>query len=996
MQFSYGMASSPPSEAARRHVREGLIRFHEPAWSVVHLMLATLRPRPCPRSSHDGVTVELESVELQQESLSHGPTTPGHFTNDLQAGRRRYAGLVIFMVGEAYDVSIVASTRSQSMFLQLDDGSVLAQPWSPSSSQSSHSRHSSLSTSRRRRPHSNTTKHIEFSFADNNTDRPRPASRPPRPQKLNGISEEVLADEAATQRQRPSEFDNEVEDKQFAAKISAMLKPGGKSAEASAAHSSSAAHVASSSFSSSPASISSKPFRSSHQLGWLCHHCITSSIFLFRAFCAHAFRRSNSRRHPNRPLRRPRETRALVAGDARLGRAVVCVSSHSTVRTVRRPRPRPNRWEGFEQHIDFFTQNTITSSAKAFTYSPYPDYDSKAYRQKWKGRYQSCNGLRGIPFNETVAEVVHAYKRTPNSPGPDVGSFEALGLDADVCFDRYSRLGPFAVSGNELQTLKLGELQNDCLARNSDRFWISAAPELRLPRFIIESAIYVPPPTIPLLESGQQEFRPRTAVLIRAWEHYEFELTTSRPCGEDEFYSHEELFQEKLMSVPEELRDMTILWSEQFMSKLYPDVGEYRVLISQFMAVQWFMETHPEFEFVWNWEMDARLIGQHYAFTETVAEFARKAPRKYLWERNARYYIPDVHGTYEEFFNNTNRDIVNSKWINGTIWGPVPFESQPPLGPEPPHSEEEDNYEWGVGEGSGLHHFAAHLGSGRHFMGLARRPAPRLHQHPRPLLPAHAPRNARREPLRQVNGLGNVAVVGRTVPRPEGRPRPTPHLVHARVAGRVLGRRLQRRRLGRGLLQELVRAAQRRPAPAPPTPRLGPRPRLQRDARAPPAPAGGHRPERRRRPRSLGPGARQRVQHRPGAQLRRLVVVLRERLRQDDLLALARLAADLHRAHRGWMAEYDKFDDIGTYAWEQEHGRLCFPMMLLHPVKHVRNPDQMDEEPTAPRRTPGRGGSGDDIHVGGNDMPCYAMASLGMRFWSMKLVQASMWLGSSL
>ena len=42
----------------------------------------------------------------------------------------------------------------------------------------------------------------------------------------------------------------------------------------------------------------------------------------------------------------------------------------------------------------------------------------------------------------------------------------------------------------------------------------------------------------------------------------------------------------------------------------------------------------------------------------------------------------------------------------------------------------------------------------------------------------------------------------------------------------------------------------------------------------------------------------------------------------------------------GWTPEYDPFKEIGTAQWELQHGRLCLPPMLLHPVKRVHEPEQ--------------------------------------------------------
>ena len=102
---------------------------------------------------------------------------------------------------------------------------------------------------------------------------------------------------------------------------------------------------------------------------------------------------------------------------------------------------------------------------------------------------------------------------------------------------------------------------------------------------------------------------------------------------------------------------------------------------------------------MWNWEIDARFTGHHYELAERLAQFGRKQPRRGVWERNARFYIPELHGDYDTSF----RDYVQHHEQEG-VWGPLPLDDRDPprvepTGPAPPHrAPEQDNYEWGVGE----------------------------------------------------------------------------------------------------------------------------------------------------------------------------------------------------------------------------------------------------------------------------------------------------------
>jgi len=93
--------------------------------------------------------------------------------------------------------------------------------------------------------------------------------------------------------------------------------------------------------------------------------------------------------------------------------------------------------------------------------------------------------------------------------------------------------------------------------------------------------------------------------------------------------------------------------------------------------------------------LDTRYLGHHYDFLEKLSSFAAAQPRKYLSERNERYYIPSVHGSYNGRF----RREIERIYGNDTIWGPLPATNVTPIGPTPPVADpSRDQYEWGVGE----------------------------------------------------------------------------------------------------------------------------------------------------------------------------------------------------------------------------------------------------------------------------------------------------------
>lgn len=106
----------------------------------------------------------------------------------------------------------------------------------------------------------------------------------------------------------------------------------------------------------------------------------------------------------------------------------------------------------------------------------------------------------------------------------------------------------------------------------------------------------------------------------------------------------------------------------------------------------------PEIDFFWQMELDVRYTGHHYHHLETISAWTEAQPRKLQWERASRYYVPAVHGSWANF-----SAMIANTTKGGGVWGAQKTEGIIPVGPQPPTaSPEEDNYEWGVGEGADM------------------------------------------------------------------------------------------------------------------------------------------------------------------------------------------------------------------------------------------------------------------------------------------------------
>ena len=184
-------------------------------------------------------------------------------------------------------------------------------------------------------------------------------------------------------------------------------------------------------------------------------------------------------------------------------------------------------------------------------------------------------------------------------------------------------------------------------------------------------------------------------------------------------------------SLPQEFQGMGVLWSERQMSLIYGGLQEsffrdlpvHGVYRGAYMALQYFSHQNPEYEYLWNWEMDVRYTGQWYHLFDRVTRWSKQQPRKGLWERNGRFYVPSVHGTWEDFKQMTRvqsdmgNNSPNNVWsglkagsasIPGSPQGKTDKAVWGPEGPSdilrgqndiiPPTTIEKDKYVWGVGE----------------------------------------------------------------------------------------------------------------------------------------------------------------------------------------------------------------------------------------------------------------------------------------------------------
>ncbi|KAL4799737.1 hypothetical protein BDV19DRAFT_376171 [Aspergillus venezuelensis] len=95
-------------------------------------------------------------------------------------------------------------------------------------------------------------------------------------------------------------------------------------------------------------------------------------------------------------------------------------------------------------------------NAEPAIYDPYPNYKSEEWTNEWKGTFRACDGPRGRLSRWNRDDMVLAYPGAQQAswlltrlqwisgfPFPKYGSYSALGLDGGSCTTRFSPLGAY-------------------------------------------------------------------------------------------------------------------------------------------------------------------------------------------------------------------------------------------------------------------------------------------------------------------------------------------------------------------------------------------------------------------------------------------------------------------------------------------------------------------------------------------------------------------------
>ena len=338
--------------------------------------------------------------------------------------------------------------------------------------------------------------------------------------------------------------------------------------------------------------------------------------------------------------------------------------------------------------------------------------------------------------NEIPAPSIYAWDGVPqHGAEPLFGSYDALGLRKDVCFERYGRYGSYGlgyasdIGGSNLglhgdqdsidpiwktsgqidwRSIDLGDVQRRCNQRNQGRFAqvgqsnahehigsLADFPDEDSQRPHDQNRSTIPRTAVVLRAFGGLEYTPGLRLHIRSLVNelslhsggeYDVHLLVEVKKVEKPIWTSKAAYEKVLAEiVPEEFRSMATLWSQELMKLIYPGPFQpqfsfhgpmYPAMRSMHFALQWFMVQHPEYEYFWNWETDVRYIGHWYELFNSVSTWAKQQPRDHLWERSARFYIPALYNNdWDAFVHDTAQKSPSESNLDNS--GPGPSDQTP-------------------------------------------------------------------------------------------------------------------------------------------------------------------------------------------------------------------------------------------------------------------------------------------------------------------------------
>lgn len=352
----------------------------------------------------------------------------------------------------------------------------------------------------------------------------------------------------------------------------------------------------------------------------------------------------------------------------------------------------------------------------------------------------SCVGPRGLRLNESIDDQLQPSFHDPYIyPEPISGSFEALGLNKswNTVDERYGPYGfrqtveDYKYSQVDWDKVRWGSLQDQCAQEDSPRlpnhFNLTSIRRFQYRQDYSSARFSGNPAKISSVRDAREKYG-KQAIVLRTWSTYPYTEDDKQNLrsivAEAALASHGKYIVFLLVDVkdldgyihsddtgyasvlekfvPQEFRDMAVLFDTTMLESWYPAVLEHSPFWQMMQPLQLFSQLYPEFDHYWQLEMDVRITQHVGQILDAFDKFGEEQPRKQSHERASWSYMPQFYGTYADFTQKVNLAMPNG---TGT-WGPTHIgEEISPIGPKPPSPKPYDteaNWKWGVGEPADL------------------------------------------------------------------------------------------------------------------------------------------------------------------------------------------------------------------------------------------------------------------------------------------------------
>ncbi|KAI1300928.1 hypothetical protein F5Y03DRAFT_408111 [Xylaria venustula] len=324
----------------------------------------------------------------------------------------------------------------------------------------------------------------------------------------------------------------------------------------------------------------------------------------------------------------------------------------------------------------------------------------------------ACNIWSDIPTRLDLQQYENCHSITTTTY---VGDTAVLGnpqhcLRASVRLDQYR-----PSTGRNWTNVRWGQVQTQCASGEAKTLFDEELMRNRWRSFSAPELHY---------RNESRTTGENVAIVLRTWDDYEYsenrlawlraliaEASLQRKANYRVFFlvdvkdpearlEEDDIGYDQMMRkcVPSEFRDIAFLFNENTLKTWYPAIQEHGAKDQMYQALQIFSHKFPEYDYIWQLEMDLRFTSHVYDTLQSATSFAQAQRRRNLWERNGRFYIPAFHNNSYENMS----QVVDAEIGDRGIWGPVSTRDFEPQGPPaPPRSE----IDWGIGEEADLINF---------------------------------------------------------------------------------------------------------------------------------------------------------------------------------------------------------------------------------------------------------------------------------------------------